>query len=135
MDDTLSIVMFSGTDDKLDAASVLAAGAAAMGRPVHIFLQYWALDAFRGDRIRKDHGVAPEAGVEGAALLRRWADSGRHWSDVLAQAKEIGEVTIHACALSMDLLAITQADLDPMVDGVQGVASFMGTASGSITFI
>ena len=29
------------------AAGTIAAGAAAMGRPVNILLQYWALDAFR----------------------------------------------------------------------------------------
>ena len=65
MDQTLSLVLFSGTDDKLNAASVLTAGAAAIGRPVHLFLQYWALDAFRADRIADDHGVAPEGGPEG----------------------------------------------------------------------
>ena len=42
-DGTFSLVLFSGTDDKLAAAAVLAVGAAAMGRPVSIFLQYWAL--------------------------------------------------------------------------------------------
>jgi peroxiredoxin family protein len=49
MDDegTLSIALFSGTDDKLSAAAPLAAGAAALGRKVDILLQYWALDAFR----------------------------------------------------------------------------------------
>ena len=71
MNDSLSLVLFSGTDDKLNAAAVLAAGAAAMGRKVHVFLQYWALDAFRADRILKEHGVAPEAGPEGAAALQR----------------------------------------------------------------
>jgi len=49
--DTLSIVLFSGTADKLHAAATLAAGAAAMDRPVNILLQYWALDAFRAERI------------------------------------------------------------------------------------
>jgi hypothetical protein len=39
-DKPLSLVMFSGTDDKLTAAAVLAVGAAAMGRPVNLFLQY-----------------------------------------------------------------------------------------------
>ena len=32
-DKPLSLVMFSGTDDKLTAAAVLAVGAAVMGRP------------------------------------------------------------------------------------------------------
>src|SRR6266508_4388681 len=66
-DDVLSLVLFSGTDDKLNSAGVLAVGAAAMGRKVNVFLQYWALDAFRADRVLKDHGVAPEAGEWGTS--------------------------------------------------------------------
>ena len=53
MSDTLNIVLFSGTADKLHAAATLAAGAAAMDRPVNILLQYWALDAFRTVRIEE----------------------------------------------------------------------------------
>jgi peroxiredoxin family protein len=69
MDAPLNLVLFSGTDDKLQAAAVLTAGAAALGKPVNVFLQYWALDAFRADRIDRDHGLAPEAGVEGRAAV------------------------------------------------------------------
>lgn len=135
MDDSLSMILFSGTDDKLQAAAVLAAGAAAMGRPVNVFVQYWALDAFRADRIRKDHGAAPEAGVEGAAAMRRHDEKAQHWAETFAQAKEIGEVRIHACALSMDLLSVAAGELDPLVDGVEGVAAFMGSATGAMVFI
>jgi len=131
----LSLVLFSGTDDKLQAAAVLAVGAAAMERPVNVFLQYWALDAFRADRIRKDHGAVPEAGVEGAAVMRVASEKGQHWADLFTQAKEIGEVGIHACALSMDMFEITKDDLDPIVDDVEGVAAFMAEATGAIVFI
>lgn len=130
---TLSLVLFSGTDDRLNAAAVLTAGAAAMGRKVNVFLQYWALDAFRADRILKDHGVAPEAGSEGAELLQRHA--GQHWSEILRQAKEIGDVRIHACSLSMEMFAIEVDDLDPLVDGQEGVASFFMDVDGPVTFI
>ena len=41
------------------------------------------------------------------------AAPGLHWSELLRQAKEIGDVSIHACSLSMDLLDITEEDLDP----------------------
>ena len=132
-DETLSLVLFSGTDDRLTAAAVLAAGAAAMGRKVNIFLQYWALDSFRADRITKDHGVSPEAGAEGADIVSR--QDGPHWSEVLGQAKDIGEVGIHACALSMEMFEITKEDLDPLVDDVEGVAAFMAEATGPVTFI
>ncbi len=136
MDETLSIVLFSGTDDKLTAAAVLAAGAAALGRPVRLFLQYWALDAFRKTKVSADHGVAGEAGSAGAAIVRKDQTGQRHWSELLRQAKDIGDVKIHACALSMELFGITKDDLDPLVDDVEGVAAFMTDATtGPITFI
>ena len=132
-DGTVSLVLFSGTDDKLQAAGVLAVGAAAMGRSVEVFLQYWALDAFRADRILKDHGVAPEAGDEG---LRAMRDQGKtHWSELFRQAKDLGEVEIHACSDSMEMFHITTDDLDPLVDGVWGVATFFSVADGPVTFI
>lgn len=132
-DGSFSVVLFSGTDDKLQAAAVLAVGAAAMGRKVDVFLQYWALDAFRSDRIMKDHGVAPEAGPEGLAAMQ--AQGKMHWSELFRQAKDLGEVEIHACADSMEMFHITQDDLDPLVDGVWGVASFFMAAEGPVTFI
>jgi peroxiredoxin family protein len=133
MSDTLSLALFSGTDDKLQAAAVLTVGAAAMGRDVNLFLQYWALDAFRADRILKDHGVSPEAGPDGEAAFR---DQGKtHWSELLRQAKDLGEVKVYACADSMEMFHVTAEDLDPLVDGVWGVASFFAAADGPVTFI
>jgi len=137
MDETISLVLFSGTDDKLQAAAVLTAGAAALGRPVKIFLQYWALDAFRTDRIAADHGLAPEAGEAGKAAIQAAAKAGQaHWAETLRVAKEIGGVDIQACSLSMDILKLEQSDLDPLVDGVEGVAAFyINAGEGQIVFI
>ena len=111
MDDQgISLVLFSGTDDKLNAAAVMAAGAAALGRPVHVFLQYWALDAFRADRLDADHGLAPEAGAAGRATVDALRAAGQApWYETLRQAKELGSVDIQACSLSMDLLRIEEA--------------------------
>jgi peroxiredoxin family protein len=130
----LSLVLFSGTDDKLNAAAVLTVGAAAMGRPVNIFLQYYALDAFRVGRTMADHNLSPEATVDQAPVVR--AHPGNHWSELLMQAKDVGEVDIQACALSMDMFHLRKEDLDPMVDGIEGVAAFMASASdGQVVFI
>ena len=137
MDEPLNLVLFSGTDDKLQAAAVLTAGAAALGRPVNLFLQYWALDAFRRSRIARDHGLAPEAGLEGRVHvddMRRAGQAG--WPEVLRQAKDLGEVDIQACSLSMDLLDIHQAELDPLVDGVEGITAFyLSAGAGQVLFI
>jgi peroxiredoxin family protein len=137
MDEPLNLVLFSGTDDKLQAAAVLAAGAAALGRPVNVFLQYWALDAFRADRIERDHGLADEAGPEGRAHVDALRAAGQaSWAETFRQAKDLGEIDIEACSLSMDLLAIEQTDLDPLVDGVEGVTAFyLNAGEGRIVFI
>ena len=137
MDEPLNLILFSGTDDKLQAAAVLSAGAAALGRPVNIFLQYWALDAFRRDRIGHDHGLAPEAGDEGRRQVEALTAAGQqHWAETLRQAKDLGGVDIEACSLSMDLLGIGEADLDSLVDGVEGVTAFhINAGNGPLLFI
>jgi peroxiredoxin family protein len=137
MDEPLNLVLFSGTDDRLQAAAVLTAGAAALGKPVNVFLQYWALDAFRADRIGADHGLAPEAGAAGRKAVDALQAAGQAtWAETLRQAKELGEVDIQACSLSMDLLHIDESDLDPLVDGVEGVtAFFLAAGEGHVVFI
>ena len=138
MEEPLAITLFSGTDDKLQAAAVLTAGAAAVGRPVHIFLQYWGLDAFRGNgSAPHEPSLAPEAGAAGLAAVKALAAAGQaSWRETLEQAKAIGQVEIQACSLSMDLLKLSPADLDPLVDGVEGVAAFWLAASeGQVIFI
>jgi peroxiredoxin family protein len=137
MDEPLNLVLFSGTDDKLQAAAVLTAGAAALGKPVNVFLQYWALEAFRADRIARDHGLAPEAGLEGRVAVDALRAAGQaSWADTLRQAKELGGVDIEACSLSMDLLHLDASDLDPLVDGVEGVTSFyLNAGDGQVVFI
>ena len=137
MTEPLNLVLFSGTDDRLQAAAVLTAGAAALGRPVHVFLQYWALDAFRADRIAADHGLAPEAGPAGRAAVDALRRAGQaSWAQTLREAKDLGGVDIQACSLSMDLLAITPAELDPLVDGVEGITAFhLEAGDGPVVFI
>ena len=137
MDEPLNLVLFSGTDDKLQAAAVLAAGAAALGKPVNVFLQYWALDAFRKDRIEGDHGLAPEAGAEGRGHVDALRQAGQaSWADTLRQAKDLGSIDIEACSLSMDLLGLDETDLDPLVDGIEGVTAFyLNAGEGQVVFI
>jgi peroxiredoxin family protein len=137
MDEPLNLVLFSGTDDKLQAAAVLTAGAAALGTRVNVFLQYWALDAFRADRIARDHGLAPEAGEEGKLAVEALRAAGQaSWAETLRQAKALGGVDIQACSLSMDLLHLEPTDLDPLVDGVEGVTSFyLNAGEGHVIFI
>ncbi len=137
MSDTLSLVLCSGTDDKLESAAIMAAGAAALGSRVNVLLQFWGLDAFRASRIDADHGLLPEAGAAGAEAVREHTPQGRlPWAETLRQAKELGEVDIQACTNSLDLLGLDTAQLDPLVDGACGIATFLINAGdGPIVFI
>ncbi len=131
MSDSLSLVLCAGTDDKLESAAIMTAGAAALGTQVNILLQFWALDAFRADRIDQPHGLLPEAGEAGAAAVRAHTPNGKlEWVETLRQAKELGEVQINACTNSLELLGLDQGDLDPIVDGVSGIATFLLSADG-----
>ena len=134
MSDPISIVLFSGTDDKLHAAATIVAGAAALDRPVNVLLQFWALDAFRADNVDLDHGLAFEsrrAGEEPPAKA-----GALPWAETFRQARELGDVHIRACSASMAYLGIESAQLDPMIDDVCGIAAFLLEAdSGPIVFI
>jgi len=135
MSDALSLVLFSGTADKLHAAATLAAGAAAMGRPVNVLLQYWALDAFRTERIAENHGLAWDATADGASRPVNGTRS-IPWLDTFRMAKELGDVSITACSGSLDVLGIDVTELDPLVDQSAGIATFLLAAeSGQLLFI
>ena len=135
MTEPLSLVLFSGTADKLHAAATLAAGAAAMGRPVNVLLQYWALDAFRAERIADNRGLAWDATADGAS---RPVNGTRAipWLDTFRMAKELGELSITACSGSLDVLGIDVTALDPLVDQSGGIATFLLAAEdGQVLFI
>jgi len=58
------------------------------------------------------------------------------WAETLRQAKDLGAVDIQACSLSMDLLHLESSDLDPLVDGVEGVTAFyLNAGEGQVVFI
>jgi peroxiredoxin family protein len=135
MSDALNLVLFSGTADKLHAAATLAAGAAAMDRPVNILLQYWALDAFRTERLAESHGLAWDANAEGTSRPVNGTKS-IQWLETFRMAKELGEVTVLACSGSLDVLGIDVTTLDPIVDSSGGIATFlMAAEDGQIVFI
>jgi len=53
---------------------------------------------------------------------------------MLKQAKEMGNVKVHACAMTLDLMGLKKEHLDPIVDDVVGAAEFVDNAKqGEIT--
>jgi len=132
MSDRMSLVLFSGTVDKLMAASIMATGAAAMDVKVEIFLTTWGITAFRKGAYLTNTAVTKDYEEYGPLMLE--AMQAKHvptWMENLQAAREIGDVRIEACSMTMELYGLTLADLEPIVDDVTGVATFIERAKDS----
>ena len=106
-----------------------------MGRPVNVLLQYWALDAFRSDRIDADHGLAWDATAPGSSVPVD-GTAAIPWLETFRMAKELGGVSIQACSGSLQTLGFEAERLDPLVDGPCGIAAFlMAAEDGQLLFI
>lgn len=131
MADKLSIILFSGTVDKLMAASILATGAAAMDQQVTIFLTFWGLMAFRkGDWQQNQRLSADFADYAPMAMQAMETHKVPSWMQTLKEAMEVGNVKVYACGMTMDLFGLSLDDLEPVVSDVIGVAGFVSEAEG-----
>lgn len=148
-----SIILFSGDLDKAIAAFIIANGAAAMGRDVHMFFTFWGLNILRKPEtvaVKKDflsrmfgrmmpHGSRKlglsrmNMGGIGAKLIRSVMQNHNIQSleDLMREALKNG-VQITACSMSMDVMGIRREEL---IDGIEyaGVASFLADAEVSDT--
>jgi peroxiredoxin family protein len=126
-----SIVLFSGTVDKLAAAVTLATGAAVMGKEVNIFLTYWGVVAFRKDDWKTNRRFSKDfEDYAGPAFEAMEAKGVPPWMGTLQGAMELGNVTVTACSATMDLFDIKMEDMEPVVKEITGVATFVEEAEG-----
>ncbi|MEO8286057.1 MAG: DsrE/DsrF/DrsH-like family protein [Chloroflexota bacterium] len=129
-----SIVLFSGTVDKLMAAATMTTGAAAMGKDVTIFLTFWGLLAFRKDDWKSNHRFSKDfEDYAGPAMEMMAAKNVPPWMTTLESAMELGNVTIKACSQTMELFNIKASDLEPVVSEISGVATFVEDCEGGTT--
>ncbi len=126
-----SIVLFSGTVDKIMAATTLTSGAAAMGKKVTLFLTFWGLMAFRKDDWKTNTRFSKDFEDYAApAMEMMQAKNVPPWMQTLTQAMAMGDVTIKACSMTMELFNMKMSDFEPVVSEVTGVASFIQESEG-----
>ncbi len=128
----MAIVLTAGTADRLIPFSTLVSGAVAMGYEVHVFASFWGLDALRRETDAPHPPISPGHGAAGEALARTLTERRfPPWKQILGMAKSIGTVKVYACSQSMELFGLQQKDLDPLVDEVTGIATFVDRSRGS----
>lgn len=135
MANRMSLIVFSGTVDKLMAASILATGGAAMGMEVEVFLTTWGLEAFRKESYKTNARVSKDFAEYGPMMMEQlMTKHAPSWMENFKGAKEVGELKVYACSMTMELFGIKLQDLEPIVDDVTGVATFVERArEGEIT--
>lgn len=133
----ISIVLFSGTVDKMMAATIIASGAAAMDKEVTIFLTFWGLIGFRKDDWKTNTRFSKDfEDYRVPAMEMMQARKVPPWMATLKDAMELGNLKVKACGMTMDLFNLKLEDLEPVVSEVTGVASFIKEAEGGqIVFI
>jgi peroxiredoxin family protein len=153
-EDRLSLIVFSGSLDRLIAAFVLATGAAAMGMKVSMFFTFWGTSALRRDaQVKKSllermFGWMLPKGISklplsqmnmggGGPMMIRYIMKKKGVASVeemMGIAAELG-VELNVCTMSMDLLGMKEPEMVEYPGlAYCGVAKFLETAApGKIT--
>jgi peroxiredoxin family protein len=128
----LAIVLFSGTVDKLMPVAVLASAAVTLGMDVDVFATFWGLNAFRKDVVKTNMKFSKDfEEMAGPMMQLMQKKNVPSWYESLKQAKELGNVKIHACSLMYGIMDLKKEDLDPIVDDTIGAGAFLELARDS----
>ena len=118
-----SIVVVSGTRERLQMAAMMASVAAVSGSAVTVFLSMNALAYFRRG------APAPAAeGPFGETLADKKAPGFKH---LFEQAVQLGDAAVHPCSMAMDVLGVQPADLEPWLKEPLGLTKFLSQAEGA----
>jgi peroxiredoxin family protein len=117
-----SIVVMSGTREKLQMAAMVASVAAVSGSDVRVFLSMNALPHFVKNAPRHPE---PEGAV-GRLLEQKNVP---RFDDLFHQAAELGDAKIYACSMAMDVLGLQQEQLEPYVTETMGLTKFLDDAT------
>jgi peroxiredoxin family protein len=128
----MTIMMYSGTVDKLLPLAIITSGAVAMDMEVNVFVTFYGLMGFKkgmpqtNERFIKDF-------EEFAPVIKEQLKNKNipSWYDMLKKAKENGKVKIQACSTACDLLDVKKDGLDPIVDEIVGIGTYLSEASES----
>ena len=132
----LSIIVFSGTIDKLMPVGILASAAAANGYEVNLFFTFWGLRAIAKENLKSMPNVDVNYKDFGPVLAQKMQEMKYPtWYQMIMDAKQIGEVKVFACSTTMEFFGLKKEDLAEFVDDVVGAATFLDRAEGGTTLV
>lgn len=122
----ISIVVVSGSLERLQMAAMIASVGAVSGNEVTVFLSMNSLAHFR-----RGAGVPPAEGAFGKLLLDKKAPGFRQ---LFQQAAELGDAKIHPCSMAIDVLGVKDGELEPWLGEPLGLTRFLADAEQGQTW-
>jgi peroxiredoxin family protein len=123
MSQKMSIVLVTGTREKMQMAAMIASVAAATGTDVNVFLSMNALSYF----IKGNSDEAPVEGEMGTLMGQKGVPP---FKQLFQQAVELGDAKILPCSMALDLLHVGKDDLDAELGPPTGLTRFLSDAEG-----
>mgnify|MGYP003383737015 CR=1 FL=1 len=117
----ISVLVVSGTHERLQMASMVASVGAVSGNDVTVFLSMNALQYFlKGSQMQ-----APPEGPFGQLMAGKNVPAFRH---LFEQAVEHGDAKAHPCSMAMDVMGIDGDALEPWLGAPLGLTKFLHDA-------
>ena len=117
----ISIIVVSGTRERLQMAGMVAAVGAVSGNVVNVFLSMNALQYF----VRANAALAPAEGPFGRLLDEKNAPAFR---TLFEQAVSLGDAKIHPCSMAMDVMGLAPEALESYLGEPLGLTKFLNDA-------
>jgi peroxiredoxin family protein len=120
----ISVVVVSGTRERLQMAAMVASVAAVSGIEVTIFLSMNAVPYF----VKGASTDAPCEGAFGELVVKKKAPD---FKTLFRQAVELGDAKILPCSMALDIAGIEADTLEPYLGEPTGLTSFLDAARGA----
>lgn len=114
----ISIVVVSGTLERLQMAAMVASVGAVSGNDVRVFLSMNAMPYF----VKGSDAVAPAEGPFGQMMAGKKIPSFR---SLFQQAVELGDAKVYPCSMALDVMGIDGDALEPYLGKPLGLTKFL----------
>jgi peroxiredoxin family protein len=120
----LSIVVVSGSLERLQMAAMVASVGAVSGNEVSVFLSMNAMPYF----VKGSDAPAPPEGPFGTLMAGKNVPAFR---GLFENAVELGGAKLHPCSMAMDVMGIEREALEPYLGEPLGLTKFLHESLGT----
>jgi peroxiredoxin family protein len=117
----ISIIVVSGSHERLQMAAMLASVGAVSGNEVSVFLSMNAMPYF----VKGSTAAAPAEGAFGTLMAGKKVPAFR---TLFQQAVELGDAKVYPCSMAMDVLGVEREGLEPYLGEPLGLTKFLDEA-------